>query len=74
MQPVSLGVAHWHVVGLEDAHVPADYVRSCADQARESGDPVGLTTLTGAGHFEIVLAESAVWPRVEERIRRVIGG
>jgi len=68
----ALKVRQWHVVGSDDALVPADYVRASVDFARGRGESVDLVTVPDAGHFEIVTAASSAWPQVERAIEAAI--
>ncbi len=55
-----LGVPQWHLVGRDDAVIPADYVTACADSLRRHDD-VRLEVIPGAGHFELVVPKGDAW-------------
>ncbi|MEM7250243.1 MAG: alpha/beta hydrolase [Pseudomonadota bacterium] len=57
-----------HVIGGEDALVPASYVRECVGRANAVDDDVSLVVVPEAGHFEIVTAGSVAWPAVERAV------
>jgi acetyl esterase/lipase len=57
-----LGVPQRHIVGAEDAIVPADYLGAYVERAAAAGDDVSLEVVPGAGHFEPVDPSSAAWP------------
>ena len=51
---VPLGVTQALVIGEHDPIVPRSQADSFADAARQMGDQVAMTTILGAGHFELV--------------------
>ena len=51
---VPLGVTQALVVGEHDPIVPKTQADSFVDAARQMGDSVAVTTILGAGHFELV--------------------
>ena len=59
-----LGVPQHLLNGDRDEIVPAAYAHPYAEAARLRGDEVTWTLLPDAGHFELVVPGSAVWPRV----------
>jgi len=51
---VPFGVTQALVIGEHDPIVPKSQADSFAEAARQMGDPVAMTTILGAGHFELV--------------------
>ena len=51
---VPLGVTQALVIGEHDPIVPKTQADSFVDAARQMGDSVAVTTILGAGHFELV--------------------
>jgi acetyl esterase/lipase len=51
---VPFGVTQTLVIGEFDSIVPESQAESFADAARQIGDSVTVTTVLGAGHFELV--------------------
>ncbi len=51
---VPFGVPQTLVIGEHDAIVPKTQADSFVDAARQMGDSVAVTTILGAGHFELV--------------------
>jgi hypothetical protein len=51
---IPLGVIQALVIGEHDPIVPKSQADSFVDAARQMGDMVALTTILGAGHFELV--------------------
>ena len=62
-----LGVRQWHLVGLEDTLVPADYVKHCV-AAAGTHDDVQLEMLAGAGHFEPIVPADPAWSAVRHAV------
>jgi hypothetical protein len=54
------------------ALVPPTHVQDFADAARVAGDTVEVTVVPESGHFELVAASSAAWPRVEKVFRHAM--
>ena len=51
---VPFGVPQTLVIGEFDSIVPKSQAEGFAEAARQMGDPVAVTTILGAGHFELV--------------------
>jgi acetyl esterase/lipase len=51
---VPFGVTQTLIIGEFDSIVPESQAESFADAARQMGDSVAVTTILGAGHFELV--------------------
>lgn len=62
------GMRQHLVNGLRDPIVPATFGRAYAEAARRAGDPVELTVLSDAGHFELVAPMASEWPTVRDLI------
>jgi len=59
-----LGIPHMHVHGREDDIVPLALVEQYAAAAHRAGDRATLEVLAGAGHFELVDAQTHAGVRV----------
>ena len=73
--PISLlplGVPQWHLVGVHDPLVPADYVQQYVAVARQH-DEVHLDLLPDAGHFDLVVPTTAAWPAVRHAVLTLLG-
>jgi acetyl esterase/lipase len=66
-----LGIPHAIVVGELDPVLPAAPREAYVRRARQAGDEVDLLVIPGAAHFEVIAPESAAWPAVLERVRRL---
>ncbi|MBI5584460.1 MAG: alpha/beta hydrolase [Deltaproteobacteria bacterium] len=62
-----LGVPQWHLVGLLDRIVPADYVGQYVALA-EKQDRVNLDLLPDAGHFELIVPATPAWAFVRQAV------
>ena len=51
---VPLGITQTLVIGERDSIVPKSQAERFADAARQMGDSAAVTTIPGAGHFELV--------------------
>lgn len=69
-QLLPLGVPHVIIVGSEDGSMLANAERYIA-AARQAKDDAQLIALPGAGHFEIVAAETAEWAEVQRATARL---
>ena len=58
--------------GTEDEPVPVSISSGYHARATALGDPVQLSLLPGAGHFELINPLSNEWPRVVEAIASLI--
>jgi acetyl esterase/lipase len=67
-----LGVPQWHLVGVHDPLVPADYVQQYVAVARQH-DAVYLDLLPDAGHFELVVPTTVAWPAVRHAVLALLG-
>ena len=68
VEMVPIGVPVRLVIGAADAIVPPASNERFAAQARAKGDDVGLATIDGAGHFDVVLPQGAA----ADAVRRAI--
>jgi acetyl esterase/lipase len=60
--PVGVPLALVH--GELDPIVPVSSAIRFGARAESAGDPVVVTTITGAGHFEAIAPQSSAWPTV----------
>jgi acetyl esterase/lipase len=67
-----LGIPQWHVIGLDDQSVPADYVQQCVRVAQQY-DQVQLDLLPDTGHFELVVPTTAAWMAVRHAVLTLLG-
>jgi pimeloyl-ACP methyl ester carboxylesterase len=67
-----LGLPGWHVIGLGDQSVPADYVQQCV-RAAQQYDQVQLDLLPDTGHFEPVVPTTAAWTVVRHAVLTLLG-
>jgi acetyl esterase/lipase len=56
----------------QDPFVPLDQGASFVARARAHGDYAELTTVEGAGHFDLIAPFSPVWPAVERAVRALL--
>jgi acetyl esterase/lipase len=69
-----LGVPQWLLQGTEDQQIPPDLPRRWAGNAKSAHDAaVSVEMLPGAGHFDVVDPESAVWGQVVKAFCRACG-
>jgi len=64
---VPLGVRQIHIVGDADGEILAN-VQPYVEAAKSAGDDVTLTIIPEAGHFELVVANTAAWNTVREAV------
>jgi acetyl esterase/lipase len=67
-----LGLPLRLVNGARDPIVPVDFGRAFESRSRAAGDDVKLTTVEGAGHFELIAPSSSAWPEVLGVIRELL--
>jgi acetyl esterase/lipase len=66
-----LGVPQWHLVGIEDARVPAAYIQQYVEVAAHH-DEVHLELLPDAGHFEVMVPTTAAWAAVRRAVLTLV--
>ena len=66
------GVRQHLVNGSRDPIVPVSFGRACAAAAARAGDPVEVTLLPNAGHFELVAPMASEWPTVRDLILEMV--
>ena len=66
------GVQQHLVNGARDPIVPEAFGRAYAAAAARAGDPVELTVLPDAGHFELVAPAAFEWPAVRDVILEMV--
>lgn len=66
-----LGVPQWHLVGTEDEIVPAAYIQQYVEVATQY-DLVHLEVLPNAGHFEVIVPTTVVWPAVRHAVLALV--
>jgi acetyl esterase/lipase len=54
------------------ARLAMDQIRSYQSAAQAKGDAVTITTLDGAGHFDMLAPRSPYWKTVEDRFRALV--
>ena len=69
---VPLGVPVEIVHGSADPIVPIAASRALAARLRIAGNPVTLTEVDGAGHFDVVAPQSAAWTAVVAAVRALV--
>ncbi|MFC2144367.1 alpha/beta fold hydrolase [Acidobacteriota bacterium] len=69
---VPFGVAQTLVIGEFDSIVPESQARSFADAARQMGDSVAVTTVLGAGHFELVDPSHGGFKVIRETVLKAV--
>lgn len=62
-----LGVPQWHLVGLDDDLVPADYIQQYV-RAAGKVDETHLDLLPDVGHYELIVPTSPAWPAVRRSV------
>lgn len=62
-----LGVPQWLIVGRDDDLVPAAHVEQYAQVAKQH-DEVHLELLPNAGHFEVIVPDTAAWATVRHAV------
>jgi acetyl esterase/lipase len=67
-----LGIPQWHVIGVDDQSVPADYVQQCVRVAQQY-DQIQLDLLPDTGHFEPVVPTTAAWMAVRHAVLTLLG-
>jgi pimeloyl-ACP methyl ester carboxylesterase len=67
---VPLGTRQVLVHGAADSVVPVDISRAYRATAAAAGDVVELVEVAGAGHFEVINADSPAWPSVAGALAR----
>jgi pimeloyl-ACP methyl ester carboxylesterase len=69
---VPLTVTQALVIGEFDSIVPESQAESFAEAARRLGDPTAVTTITGAGHFELVDPTHEGYKVIREHVVKVL--
>jgi pimeloyl-ACP methyl ester carboxylesterase len=67
-----LGVEQHLILGAVDVIVPAELGTSYQSAARKKGDLVDLTSIAGAGHFDLIAPQSLAWPAIQQAIRSLL--
>jgi acetyl esterase/lipase len=67
-----LGVPQVLIQGSEDSQIPAELPRRWAELARRQGDPVSVTIVPRAGHFDVVDPESGAWSVVQDAVLKMV--
>jgi acetyl esterase/lipase len=68
--PIGLPVRIVH--GAGDPIVPPAMSREFAARSKAAGDPVTLTEVPGAGHFDVIAPQSSAWSAVVEAVRALV--
>jgi acetyl esterase/lipase len=69
---IPLGVRQVLVTGALDPIVPPSHAGDYADAARAVGDPVDVTTVSGAGHFELIDPSHAAFVTVRRAVLELV--
>ena len=69
---VPFGIAQTLVIGEFDTIVPESQAESFADAARQMGDSVSVTTIPGAGHFELVDPSHGGFKVIRETVLKAV--
>lgn len=72
IQLLPLGVPQWHLVGLDDQIVPADYIQQYVLTAGAL-DEIDLDLLPDTGHYELVVPTTSAWPAVRRAVLTLLG-
>jgi pimeloyl-ACP methyl ester carboxylesterase len=64
IERLPVGVPIHLVHGDRDPIVPLAITNDFATRAKAAGDRVDVTTITGAGHFELVAPQSSAWSAI----------
>lgn len=67
-----LGMPQHLVHGARDLIVPEAFGHSYAAAARKAGDPVTLTVIPEAGHFELIVPTTEAWKTVRDAIAEML--
>ncbi len=59
--------------GSDDDQIPPRLPERWAENARRQGDPVSVTIIPGADHFDVVDPQSKAWPQIAAAMRHVLG-
>ncbi len=68
-----LGVPQILITGSLDWLVPPALGEEYVALAKQSGDEAKMTTVEGAGHFEVIAPGTAAWPTVEKAVLSLVG-
>ena len=63
-----IAAPQWLLQGTEDDQIPPDLPRRWAENGKRMGDPVTVTKIAGADHFDVVDPQSKSWPQVKAAI------
>lgn len=72
IEMLPLGVEQRLILGAVDRIVPGELGESYQTAARKKGDRVDLTSVAGAGHFDLIAPQSFAWPAVEGAVRSLL--
>ena len=72
LELLPLGVSRRLIHGVLDEIVPLSQSRDYELATGRSGDDVKLTTVEGAGHFDLIAPQSSSWRAVEEAVRSLL--
>jgi acetyl esterase/lipase len=67
-----LGVPQILIQGSEDDQIPRDLPARWAENAKRQGDPVAVSMVAGASHFDVVDPESKAWPTSRDAILKLL--
>jgi acetyl esterase/lipase len=67
-----LSVPQILIQGINDGQIPPQLPARWAELARRQGDPVTVTMVPGAGHFDVVDPASSTWPIVVAAVRLLL--
>ncbi len=67
-----LGVPQILITGSLDWLVPPALGEEYVALAKQSGDDAKMTTVEGAGHFEVIAPGTAAWPTVEKAVLSLV--
>ena len=69
---IPFAIAETLVIGEHDSIVPAVQARGFADAARQMGDSAAVTTILGAGHFELVDPSHRGFKVIQEAVLQAV--
>lgn len=64
IERLPIGVPTTLVHGDRDPIVPVGLAQAFATRAKTAGDKVTVTTISGAGHFDLIAPQTRAWPHV----------
>ena len=70
---IPMGVKQRLYHGSEDPHIPIEMTQRYVEDAGDVGDPINMTVLMGAGHFDGVEVDTKEWAEIRADLLEMIG-